>query len=342
MPLPRKQKEKKVPELPELLDKRDWTGAATHIEFERKVFMENKRASGWKAGPSGEYEWVEGGSAQLTDEERTNDATRGMWLAYCYTHLGQHKKALDTYQALLDGGATDPMIYLYQGCCLLGMGWFSDAEEKALKGPACALQNRLLFHISHRLNDENKLMGFHQKLQDSTTDQLSLASIHYLRNHYQEATDIYKRMLLENRDFTALNVFVALCYYKLDYYDVSLEILAAYLQARNCRAIRRNPVQILLRNSLTPRALAAYLQANPDSAVALNLKACNQFKLYDGKAAEAELSPLTKDAPSPEKVQSPLVRHNMVVFSNGERALQASAQFGAILAQFGAILAQLV
>ena len=243
MPLPRKQKEKKVPELPELLDKRDWTGAATLIELERKVLMENKRASGWKAGPSGEYEWVEGGSAQLTDEERTNDATRGMWLAYCYTHLGQHKKALDTYQALLDGGATDPMIYLYQGCCLLGMGWFSDAEEKALKGPACALQNRLLFHISHRLNDENKLMGFHQKLQDSTTDQLSLASIHYLRNHYQEATDIYKRMLLENRDFTALNVFVALCYYKLDYYDVSLEILAAYLQARNCRAIRRNPVQ---------------------------------------------------------------------------------------------------
>ena len=107
----------------------------------------------------------------------------------------------------------------------------------------------------------------------------------------------------------------------------------------------RNSAQscaILLRNSLTPRALAAYLQANPDSAVALNLKACNQFKLYDGKAAEAELSPLTKDAPSPEKVQSPLVRHNMVVFSNGERALQASAQFGAILAQFGAILAQLV
>ena len=95
-----------MPELPELLDKRDWTGAATLIEFERKVCMENKRASGWKAGPSGEYEWVEGGSAQLTDEERTNDATRGMWLAYCYTHLGQHKKALDTYQALLDGGAS--------------------------------------------------------------------------------------------------------------------------------------------------------------------------------------------------------------------------------------------
>jgi len=132
----------------------------------------------------------------------------------------------------------------------------------------------------------------HQELSDTQEDQLSLAAIHYLRSHFQEATDIYKRLLLENRDFTALNVYVALCYYKLDYYDVSLEILAAYLQA------------------------------HPDSAIALNLKACNQFRLYDGKAAEAELQPLTKEAVSVEKIKSNLVRHNMVVFQNGERALQ--------------------
>lgn len=110
------------------------------------------------------------------------------------------------------------------------MGWHQEAEEKALQGPVCPLQNRLLFHLAHRLNDENKLMMHHQKLADTTLDQLSLASIHYLRNHFQEATDIYKRLLLENRDYTALNCYVALCYYKLDYYDVSLEILAAYLQ----------------------------------------------------------------------------------------------------------------
>ena len=135
-------------------------------------------------------------------------------------------------------------------------------------------------------------MMHHQKLADTTLDQLSLASIHFLRNHFQEATDIYKRLLLENRDYTALNVYVALCYYKLDYYDVSLEILAAYLQA------------------------------HPDSSVALNLKACNQFRLYDGKAAEAELAPLTKEALTVDKIESKLVRHNMVVFQNGERALQ--------------------
>jgi hypothetical protein len=37
----------------------------------------------------------------------------------------------------------------------------------------------------------------------------------------QDATDIYKRLLLEQRDFLALNVFVALCYARLDYFDVS-------------------------------------------------------------------------------------------------------------------------
>jgi intraflagellar transport protein 56 len=62
--------------------------------------------------------------------------------------------------------------------------------------------------------------------------------------------------LLDNREYLALNVYVALCYYKLDYYDVSQEVLAVYLQHF------------------------------PDSAIAINLKACNHFRLYNGKAAE--------------------------------------------------------
>lgn len=50
-----------------------------------------------------------------------------------------------------------------------------------------------------KFNDEKKLMSHHQNLQDIIQDQLSLASIHYLRSHYQEAIDIYKRILLDNR-----------------------------------------------------------------------------------------------------------------------------------------------
>lgn len=48
----------------------------------------------------------------------------------------------------------------------------------------------------------------------------------------QEATDIYKRLLLEHRDFLALNVYVALCYARLDYYDVSQVGAALVLDSR--------------------------------------------------------------------------------------------------------------
>jgi len=285
-------KKKEAPELHALLEARDYTGAMTLIEFERKMFTDKKQASGWRAGANGEYEWVEGGSSALTGNEAKQDEERMMWLAYSAFHLGEYSQALDAYQTIVDKGSDDPMVHVYMGLCLERMQMHQEAEERAMKGTPGPLQNRLLFHLAHRMNDESKLMMHHQKLADTTLDQLSLASIHFLRNHYQEATDIYKRLLLENRDFTALNVYVALCYYKLDYYDVSLEILAAYLQA------------------------------HPDSAVALNLKACNQFRLYDGKAAEAELAPLTKEAVTVDKIKSGLVRHNMVVFQNGERALQ--------------------
>lgn len=50
-----------------------------------------------------------------------------------------------------------------------------------------------------QFNDEQRLMGYHQKLQNIIEDQLSLAAIHYLRTHYQEAIDIYKKILLDNR-----------------------------------------------------------------------------------------------------------------------------------------------
>lgn len=76
----------------------------------------------------------------------------------------------------------------------------------------------------------------------------------------------------------------------MDYYDVSLEILSVYLQAK------------------------------PGSAVAINLKACNHFRLYNGKAAEQELKALTEHGQSID--DSDLIRHNVVIFRNGENALR--------------------
>ena len=120
--------------------------------------------------------------------------------------------------------------------------------------------------------------------------------------------------MLDNREYLALNVYVALCYYKLDYYDVSQEVLAVYLQHF------------------------------PDSAIAINLKACNHFRyyfycpfsqfklpimitnspcrLYNGKAAEAELKSLQEQTTGSFTFGKDLIQHNLVVFRNGEGALQ--------------------
>lgn len=90
-------------------------------------------------------------------------------------------------------------------------------------------------------------MNLHGRLENTIEDQLCMAALHYLRSHFEEATEIYKKLLIENKDFLAINIYVALCYYKMDYYDVSLEILASYLSLY------------------------------PDSIVGINLKACNHY-----------------------------------------------------------------
>lgn len=260
-----KKKKKKLPKLEDFIAARDYTGAVTFLEFER---ASNK-----------------------------TDVTTTLWIAYCYFHLGDYKRCMKEYTALTENKESPPEVYIYLACCMFFLGMYKEAEGACNKGGTHTgaknkLQNRLMFHLSHKFNDEKKLMGFHKNLQDVVEDQLSLASIHYLRSHYQEAIDIYKRVLLENRDFLALNVYVALCYYKLDYYDVSQEVLAVYLQHF------------------------------PDSTVAINLKACNHFRLYNGKAAEAELKNLA-DVCSPSfKFASDLIKHNLVVFRGGESALQ--------------------
>jgi intraflagellar transport protein 56 len=185
---------------------------------------------------------------------------------------------------------------LHIACCCYYLHLYKEADEAvarasgALTAEQRQLLNRVTFHVAHRAGDESKLMMAHQKLTDAKADQLSLAAIHYMRSHFQEATDIFKRLLLEHRDDLALNVYVAMCYYKLDYYDVSLEILAVYLQS------------------------------HADSAVAINLKACNHFRLYNGKAAEAELKALTDQGLNID--ENDLVRHNLVVFRSGESALR--------------------
>mmetsp|Transcript_8890 Transcript_8890/g.18956 ORF Transcript_8890/g.18956 Transcript_8890/m.18956 type:complete len:504 (-) Transcript_8890:134-1645(-) len=222
-----------------------------------------------------------------------------MWLAFAYFHNGEYRKAMGLYDELMGKPGYDQALHVYKACCLYALCEYESAREEAEKGPyADGLKVRILFHVAHKLNDEQEMMKYHEHsppegLGDSIEDQLCLAAIQYLRAHYQDATDVYKRLLLENRDNLALNVYVAMCYYKLDYYDVGLEILQVYLAQE------------------------------PTSVTAVNLKACSHYQLYNGKAAEAELKVLQNASTSGDIYQDhDLLRHNLVVFRNGENALQ--------------------
>jgi len=256
-----KKTEAAKPELQNFLDECDYIGAITLLEFEKKAKEER---------PSLQH-----------------------WLGFCYFHNGDYRKAIDLYDEVLASRDADPVVHVYKACCLYALCLYDEAEVAAKQGPDTPLKSRVLFHTAHKRNDETAMMSYHQVLSDSTEDQLCLAAIQYLRGHFQEATDIYKRLLVENREHYALNVYIALCYYKLDYYDVALEILQGYLATQ------------------------------PNSITAVNLKACSHFQLYNGKAAEAELRVLQQAANSGTLFQDhDLLRHNLVVFRNGENALQ--------------------
>ena len=93
----------------------------------------------------------------------------------------------------------------------------------------------------------------------------------------------------QTREHIAVNVYVAMCYYKLDYYDVSQEVLTVYLQTY------------------------------PDSTIAINLKACNHFRLYNGKAAEQELKALVEKTSAHFHFAEDLIKHNLVIGDHAYR-----------------------
>ncbi|XP_066151815.1 intraflagellar transport protein 56 isoform X2 [Euwallacea fornicatus] len=242
----------------DFLVKRDYTGAITLLEF--------------KNYPESNY-------------------NASLWMAYCYFHRGDYKNALQIYEKLYKLKADIKNLEVNIACCYFYLGMYEESQGILTQALASDLKIRLNFHISHKLKDEASLLENHQNLQDVLEDQLSLAAIHYLRAHYQEAIDIYKKLLLQNRDYIALNVYVALCYYKLDYYDVSQEVLGLYLNRY------------------------------PDSVIATNLKACNTFRLYNGTAAENELRCIV-DQTANVGFGYDLVKHNLVVFRDGEDSMQ--------------------
>ena len=144
---------KPVPELNNFLSRRDFTGAVTLLR------------------------------SRLHSESRTLETS--LWLAYSLFHNRDYSDALHIYEHLLLEDDCDPMLHIYSAVCLFHLGEYARAEEAALHGADCELKTRTLFHCAHRQGNEDGIVTFHQRLTDSIEDQLSLASMHYLRGHFQ-------------------------------------------------------------------------------------------------------------------------------------------------------------
>ena len=131
-----------------------------------------------------------------------------MWLGYCAFHMGDYKRSMLEYEALTHAKNPPKSVHINLAVCYFYLGMYKESEKMAEKAEKSRLKTRLMFHLSHKFSDEKKLMKYHGELEDIIEDQLSLASIHYLRSHYQEAIDIYKRILLDNRQQTCTRCLI--------------------------------------------------------------------------------------------------------------------------------------
>ena len=147
------------------------------------------------------------------------------------------------------------------------------------------------FHCAFKLGLGNEVIDNHSKLnKQSQADLLSLAALQYLKNEYDEAIEIYKKIYMDKK-YDALNIYLAMCYYKLEYFDIALDLVNHYITLHK------------------------------DSVVANNLKAAIEYNSTgNDKAAQAyiqSLQEMGKNNTSSNLIEdSDLLRHNMAVFDN--------------------------
>ena len=97
---------------------------------------------------------------------------------------------MDIYDELLKRGENESNIYVFKATCLYALAQYKEAKAEAEKAPEDnPLKMRLLFQLAQKLGDENEIMNLHGRLTSSIEDQLCMAALHYLRSHFEEATE---------------------------------------------------------------------------------------------------------------------------------------------------------
>ena len=57
------------------------------------------------------------------------------------------------YNKLIELPDVPPDVWTYLACTRFFLGMYKEAEDACKKGPASKLQNRLMFHLSHKVYD---------------------------------------------------------------------------------------------------------------------------------------------------------------------------------------------
>ena len=228
-----------------------------------------------------------------------------LWTGYVLSRLGgidNYNRAKDIYLNLLlsdDFQAKDipKDTSLFLSIVYINLKQYTDAEETALSvvdDVSSELRTRILLTIAQKTRDESKVSKYRQLLSEtSIEDEMAAAAVDFaFRHQYQAVIITYKHILAGgNVDDLALYVYTAMSLFKLGHYEEALE------------------------------ALNIYYKANPDSVIAANIKACCLFNLGSPTAA-LELLKFKSHCDSKMMEENDLVRHNQVVFNDGERALQ--------------------
>lgn len=159
---------------------------------------------------------------ELGSCEGLSSAEKLLWTGYCLSRLHEFSQAKEVYEELLSGQHNDALseddlrkMGLYLAISNFYLGHYAEAEQSALSVPdESELKNRILLSVARSTDDETKLAKYRQYLSNSKQDELSAAATELYRCHYNETADIYETMLSENDDL-ALNVYLAICYFKM-------------------------------------------------------------------------------------------------------------------------------
>ena len=142
--------------------------------------------------------------------------------------------------------------------------------------------------MAFKLGEGTEVLEAHNKLNlNSVCDNLALAALHYLKNEQEEAIEIYKKIYMDKK-YDALDIYLAMCYYKLEFFDIALDLVNHYLSVHQ------------------------------ESIIANNLKAAIEYNSTgNDKAAKEILLNLTKISKTSNIIEdNDLLRHNLAVFDN--------------------------